>query len=64
MVRSTRMRNLLLFLSLTIYTGLLDAQMLMMGEASEQWKARPCGLYVYVEDVDSVYQKAVQAQRR
>jgi len=29
------MRNLLLFLSLTIYTGVLDAQMLMMGEASE-----------------------------
>ncbi len=35
MVRSTRMRSLLLSLSLIAYTGLLDAQMLMMGEASE-----------------------------
>ncbi len=33
----------------------------MMGEASEQWKPRPCGLYLYVEDVDGVYRKAVEA---
>ncbi len=33
----------------------------MMGEASQEWTPRPCSLYLYVEDVDRVYQNAVQA---
>ncbi len=33
----------------------------MMGEANEQWKPRPCNLYLYVEDVDAMYRRAVAA---
>ena len=33
----------------------------MMGEAMGQWKAKPCSLYLHVEDVDAVYQRAIQA---
>jgi PhnB protein len=33
----------------------------MMGEPMGQWPARPCNLYMYVEDVDSVYRRAVEA---
>ena len=33
----------------------------MMGEANAQSKAMPTMLYVYVEDVDSVYKRALQA---
>src|SRR5271157_3475908 len=33
----------------------------MMGEAMGEWKAKPCSLYLYVEDVDAVYQRAIQA---
>ena len=33
----------------------------MMGEPVGPWPAKPCNLYVYVEDVDKVYQKAVEA---
>jgi uncharacterized glyoxalase superfamily protein PhnB len=34
---------------------------LMMGEPMGDWKAKPCSLYLYVEDVDAVYQHAIQA---
>ena len=34
---------------------------LMMGEPMGDWKAKPCSLYLYVEDVDTVYQRAIQA---
>src|ERR1051325_6361384 len=34
---------------------------IMMGEANEQWKARPSTLYLYVEDVDAVYKRAIEA---
>ena len=34
---------------------------LMMGAAMGDWKAQPCSLYLYVEDVDAVHQRAVQA---
>jgi uncharacterized glyoxalase superfamily protein PhnB len=34
---------------------------LMMGEPMGDWKAKPCSLYLYVEDVDAVYQRAIQA---
>ena len=33
----------------------------MMGEPMGDWKAKPCSLYVYVEDVDAVYQRAIEA---
>ena len=35
--------------------------MIMMGEAGDPWKPRPTNLYLYVEDVDAVYQKAMAA---
>jgi PhnB protein len=33
----------------------------MIGEAGAQWPAMPSGLYVYVEDVDATYRRALQA---
>ncbi len=33
----------------------------MMGEASEAWQPKPGNLYLYVTDVDAVYQRAIQA---
>jgi uncharacterized glyoxalase superfamily protein PhnB len=33
----------------------------MLGEASEQWKPMPCMLYLYVTDVDAVYRRTVEA---
>ncbi len=35
--------------------------MLMIGEGGEQWPAMPSGLYVYVEDVDATYKRALEA---
>lgn len=35
--------------------------MLMMGAAGGSWKAEPVTLYMYVEEVDHVYQTAVDA---
>ncbi len=35
--------------------------MIMVGQAGEQWKARPSTLYLYVDDVDAVFRKAVQS---
>jgi PhnB protein len=35
--------------------------MMMMGEASEQWKPMPAALYLYVTDADAVYKRALQA---
>jgi PhnB protein len=34
---------------------------LMMGSPMGDFKAKPCSLYLYVEDVDAVYQRAIQA---
>lgn len=33
----------------------------MMGEASDQFKAMPTSIHLYVEDVDAAYTRAVQA---
>lgn len=33
----------------------------MMGEASEQWKAMPSGIYLYVPDVDATYHQVLKA---
>src|ERR1035441_6881987 len=35
--------------------------MIMLGEASSQWKALPATLQLYLEDVDAVYARAVAA---
>lgn len=35
--------------------------MVMLGAAHDQWKARPANFYVYVEDCDAVYKKALAA---
>jgi uncharacterized glyoxalase superfamily protein PhnB len=35
--------------------------MVMMGAPMGDFKAQPCSLYLYVEDVDAVYQRAIQA---
>jgi uncharacterized glyoxalase superfamily protein PhnB len=35
--------------------------MVMMGAPMGDFKAKPCSLYLYVEDVDAVYQRAIQA---
>src|SRR5580704_9764139 len=33
----------------------------MIGQARDQWKPKPGGFYLYVEDVDAVYKRAVAA---
>jgi PhnB protein len=33
---------------------------IMMGEPGGQWKATPAALYVYVEDTDSAYKRALE----
>src|SRR5664279_5177064 len=35
--------------------------MVMLGGAHDEWKARPANFYIYVEDVDAVYKKAIAA---
>ena len=32
---------------------------IMFGEASESWNEKTAGMYIYVEDVDGVYQTAI-----
>ena len=34
---------------------------IMLGQANEQHKAMPCGIYVYVPDTDATYKKALAA---
>jgi uncharacterized glyoxalase superfamily protein PhnB len=42
-------------------TARIGDSMVMMGEAKGDWKPIPASLYVYVPDVDTVYQRAVAA---
>jgi PhnB protein len=35
--------------------------LVMLGQASEQWKPRSAALYLWVEDVDATYARALQA---
>src|ERR1035438_335790 len=35
--------------------------MLMIGQARDQWTPKPAMFYLYVEDVDAVYRRAVEA---
>lgn len=39
----------------------LGDSMLMLAEASAQWKAMPALIYLYVPDTDTTYQRALQA---
>ena len=39
----------------------IGTSIVMLGQASDQWKARPCSIYLYVEDVDAVYHRATEA---
>ena len=39
----------------------VGTSMVMIGQAREQWTPRPASFYLYVEDVDSVYKRAVAA---
>ena len=40
---------------------MIGDSIVMMGEAMGEWKPKPCSLYLYVEDVDAVYQRAIDA---
>ena len=35
--------------------------MLMMSEPRENWKPMPCGVFLYVEDTDAAYRRAMEA---
>lgn len=39
----------------------VGTSMLMLGKAHDQWKARPANFYLYVEDCDAAYKKAIAA---
>ena len=39
----------------------VGSSMLMLGAAHDQWKSRPGNFYVYVEDCDAAYKKALDA---
>ena len=39
----------------------VGTSMVMLGSSHDQWKARPGNFYVYVEDCDAVYKKALAA---
>jgi PhnB protein len=39
----------------------IGSSMVMLADANPRWKAGKAMLYLYVEDVDSVYKKAVAA---
>ena len=39
----------------------VGSSMVMLGSSHDQWKARPGNFYVYVENVDAAYKKAIAA---
>ncbi len=39
----------------------VGSSMLMLGRARDKWKSRPGNFYVYVEDCDAIYKKALAA---
>jgi len=41
--------------------AIIGDSVVMMGQASDQWTARPSTLYVYVDDTDATYQRALDA---
>ncbi len=40
---------------------LIGDSLIMMGQAGEAWKALPAALYMWVPDVDAVYERALAA---
>jgi PhnB protein len=40
---------------------MIGDSLVMLGQAGEQWKPRPAALYLWVEDVDATYARALQA---
>lgn len=39
----------------------IGSSFVMLGEATEQWPAMPTGLYLYVEDADATFARAIEA---
>lgn len=39
----------------------VGTSIVMLGKAHDQWKSRPGNFYVYVEDCDAIYEKAIAA---
>jgi PhnB protein len=39
----------------------VGSSILMLGKARDEWKSRPGNFYVYVEDCDAIYEKALAA---
>jgi uncharacterized glyoxalase superfamily protein PhnB len=39
---------------------LIGGSTIMIGDSSGQWKARPASLYIYAENVDATYEKAIR----
>jgi PhnB protein len=39
----------------------VGSSILMLGKAHDEWKSRPGNFYVYVEDCDAIYEKALAA---
>ena len=39
----------------------LGDSVIMVGQAGEPWKPRPCTVYLYVDDVDAAHRSAVEA---
>lgn len=39
----------------------VGSSMVMLGKAHDEWKSRPANFYVYVEDCDATYEKALAA---
>lgn len=40
---------------------LIGASVLMLGQSSDQWKARPTSCYIYVDDTDAVHAAGLAA---
>ncbi|MFL9844303.1 VOC family protein [Flavobacterium rhizosphaerae] len=37
----------------------INDAVIMFAQSNEQWGTKTCGIFIYVEDVDSVYNKAI-----
>jgi PhnB protein len=38
----------------------IGGSIIMLGDATEQYRQQPAGLFIYVDDCDAVYQKALE----
>jgi uncharacterized glyoxalase superfamily protein PhnB len=39
----------------------VGTSIVMMGQGNETWKPRPCAVYVYADDVDAAFHRAIAA---